>query len=119
MNVKQKLIDEVKKVVNDPSSWNKDRYDITLDIRKKQEYALPSDDDGYVAELTFEAMYESDLDDRYLNFDTLELIAEIFGSRKINLDNEISQESAGCHSCGYGGSHTRKLFIFKKEGWPE
>ena len=78
---------------------------IHVGIGRKSQYALSSSDDPMVAEITYCAMYGVDIDYR-----ELEQIADIFGSRKINLGT-VEGLSNGCQTCNYGSRYRVKIFV--------
>lgn len=83
-----------------------DRYGVEVEIAPYQKYALPSDEDGIKAVVTMSTMYGG----LELTMELLELIAEVSGSRKINVgDNE--QMSSGCDTCGHNGRYELTVTI--------
>lgn len=91
---------------------------IAVFLDKKSAYALPSKDDKGVARIVFNGMYEHSIpaDNKYtyddsprFTIETLEALAEIFGSRKINIGDVNG--GGGCESCGYGGQYTLEVFV--------
>lgn len=79
----------------DPSNWNSDRYGVGVELQHE----------GSVAKVTISDMYDWNLE-----FDALEIISKVFGSKKINLDT-VEGYSSGCGTCGYGGRHQREIFV--------
>ena len=80
-------------------------YGLHVSLTRKSQYALPSDDDPMVAEITYCNMYDADV-----TFEHLELIAEICGSRKINL-GKVEGLSKGCKTCNHGSRYRIKIFV--------
>ncbi len=108
-----KLATEIAKVVcpdvKDPLLTKEDAeagdYGIHVSIGRKSQYALPTTDDPLVAEITYCDEYNAEI-----TYEGLELIAEICGSRKINL-GEVEGLSSGCDTCGNGSSYRVKVFV--------
>lgn len=97
---------------------DEDSDGIAVFLDKKSAWALPSKDDGQVARIVFNGMYEHSIpaDNKYqfdnspqFNFETLEALSEIFGSRKINVGD--INGGGGCETCGYGGQYTLNVYV--------
>jgi hypothetical protein len=89
--------------------WRDERYGVGVRFTTKGAYDLPSADDVRVAEITISDMYDHFWSSPLA---IMEVAAQVFGSRKINV-GQVEGYSSGCETCGYGGHHELKLFVIE------
>lgn len=113
MNEKEKQLAHKLLAALKEKGYTKRDHIYTLDV-----YGESEDDDRYgiqvsltknnKATLNFRSMYGNTIP---LTFEVLEIIAEVFGSRDINVRSEYG--GGGCDTCGHGGLYNLPIYISK------